>query len=763
MPDAPTTRPAAHWQRRVGGILSVAYVGALALWTMGGREPEGWLSTAAAVSLAVFASRRVDTVGVVGWGLAIVIASLGGTLASASLGAAGAIGTFACAAAACVAIVRAPADGGVTPARRVSPTLPLAILAATCFATLAPSLYPAMPIAAWAVTHPDVWECAAAVMSAGVVFGWTEWTRRSRHLEIGVVERLLAARALQGLVFSFGSLLAVLAPSQARSLARLGLSLSAACVVFACVASDVVRVARAARRATALALAGGGVALLGALAAQGSSGGWVTGVTAGIALAIGSGAAFLERPLMPAEGKWLDAFARARDDAARAEPDDAIRAVLLALRAPNGPGDASPELWLLAPPTQTTVDAAGYLRERTAALPEDLLAVVTAEPEGTLRADVLDALEVRRPDLRPLCAWMTARGALLAALVAWEGEPEGILILPRAGRRERVTVEELRAMRTVADRLAGACRARAASSRMRASVQQAVRLAEAAQGRAEQKAGEQGIAAARSAHMQQRLARMADMGVYSAAARMAVEMLERRVASGAPVVVVGPSGLDPVPFVARAHLGSARASAPLVVVDGTDPREQELARWQHAATSPLSLADGGILALIDVAALMADVQSAIGRACADRRAPWDEGEPLSVQLVATTVGGPDARIKLAPSLAGVLAQGLADRVVLPRLSERSDDLRSLVIEGLAREGMRTAGKPFGIEPSAYTQLADYEFPGDVAELWVLIERLVAGCRGDTVRVADVELLRLGGPARRSGVSGGHVRKDPISA
>jgi DNA-binding NtrC family response regulator len=77
--------------------------------------------------------------------------------------------------------------------------------------------------------------------------------------------------------------------------------------------------------------------------------------------------------------------------------------------------------------------------------------------------------------------------------------------------------------------------------------------------------------------------------------------------------------------------------------------------------------------------------------------------------------------------------------------------------------MRTAGKPFGIEPSAYTQLADYEFPGDVAELWVLIERLVAGCRGDTVRVADVELLRLGGPARRSGVSGGHVRKDPISA
>jgi DNA-binding NtrC family response regulator len=101
--------------------------------------------------------------------------------------------------------------------------------------------------------------------------------------------------------------------------------------------------------------------------------------------------------------------------------------------------------------------------------------------------------------------------------------------------------------------------------------------------------------------------------------------------------------------------------------------------------------------------------------------------------------------------------------MLPRLSERLDDLRSLVLEGLAREGMRTAGKPIGIEPSAYARLVDYEFPGDVAELNVLIQRLVARCSGDAVRVTDMEAIGFGALVQGSRASGGRLRKDPMSA
>ena len=93
------------------------------------------------------------------------------------------------------------------------------------------------------------------------------------------------------------------------------------------------------------------------------------------------------------------------------------------------------------------------------------------EPEGTLRAEVLDLLEVRRPNLRPLAKWMADHGALLATIVAYDGEAEGVLVLPRVARAlDPPTLEELRALKSVADGLAGACsrgRRRRAFSRKR--------------------------------------------------------------------------------------------------------------------------------------------------------------------------------------------------------------------------------------------------------------------------------------------------------
>jgi hypothetical protein len=762
MPDAVTTKQRVGWQRRALWLSSVAYVGALSVWTGRGRESAAWFAAAAALGVALFAGRRTGVVGVVGWGLAVVVASVGASWPSGALEASGALGVVTCAAAACIALAGLPPEGGVAPTRRLSPRLPLVVPVVAWGGALA-CLFPSTSPTAWLITRAPACEWIAVVSTGCALVGFAEWTRRVRRLELGVAERALAARSLQIVVFSSAAFLAVFAPTQASAISRLALSLASVCVVAACVVADPVRVAHAARRVSALAIAGGSVVLVGACAAQGRSGWWVTVLTSVVALGVGACAAAFERPLRPFRGAWLDALARARDDAGRAEPDDAIRAALVALRSPNAPGQASPELWTFAPAILTTVDAAGYLREQVAEVPSDLLSVVTGEPDGTLRSDVLDALEVRRPDLRPLCTWMTARGALLASLIAWESEPEGILVLPRGRRSEPVTLEEVRATRSVADRMAGACRVRAASARMRARVQDAGLRVKAAEARAEREAGEQVLLVGRGAHAERRLARLADVGVYSAAARMAVDTLERRVAAGAPVVVVGPSGLDPVAFVARAHLAGAPQAAPLVVVEGTDGREHSPARWRDPQQSPLALADGGMLALIDAMALPAEIQSLIGRACVERRPPWDDRGLLRVQLLVTTVGGSDGGLQVEGDLAAALGDGCRHPVVLPRLNERPDDLRALVIEGLAREGMRAAGRPLGIEPSAYARLTDYEFPGDVAELGVVIERLVRECRGDTIQRADIEDLGLGGVKARSSVSGGCVRKDPISA
>jgi transcriptional regulator of acetoin/glycerol metabolism len=407
------------------------------------------------------------------------------------------------------------------------------------------------------------------------------------------------------------------------------------------------------------------------------------------------------------------------------------------------------------PTRVAVVDAAGYLHERPAELPEALVFVAAGEPEATLRAEVLDALEVRRAELRALAKWMTDRGAMTATVVAYDGESEGLLVLPRGGRRERLTVEEVRALKRVADRLAAPCRARGAQARVLDRAHAAKLRAEAAEEQVDRLAHERALDVGRDALAAARLARPATVGIYSAGSRMALEALERRTALGAPIAVVAASGVDPVPYLARAHLAGSRREAPLVLVDATSAREHDVGRWSDPASSPLGLADRGMLVLLDGAALPPEVQQLVARAVAERRAPWERPDLLDVELALTGVVSPEELVqarRLEPSLAARLGDARDAPVVLPRLGDRPEDLRAILTDRLAREGLRVHGRPIGIDHRAYARLVDYSFPGEDAELAAIVQRLVARCTGDVVRAADVDALDLG-----------PRRKDPMSA
>jgi transcriptional regulator with GAF, ATPase, and Fis domain len=489
--------------------------------------------------------------------------------------------------------------------------------------------------------------------------------------------------------------------------------------------------------------------------------------TAAVALAIGSVAPSLEAPLRPVRGAWLDAFDRACAESSRAEPEDVIREMLVALRGAGGLSSASPELWTHAPPRVTTVDRAGYMHERDAELPEALVFAALGEPERTLRADVLEALEVRRPELRILSQWMVDRSALVATVIAYGGDVEGLLLIPRAGRGDAPTLEEVRALKDVADCMAAACRARAAHARMLARAQAARELAERAEEQVERTLHERALDVGRNALAATRLARPATVGGYSAASRMALEALERRTSVGAPIAVVAPSGVDPVPYLARAHLAGARGESPLVLVDATSAREHDLTRWSSPLASPLALADRGTLVLLDGAALPTDVQQLVARALAEKRAPWERPEPLDVQLALTAVMTPEelsSQMRLDASLALRLGDAFSSPVALPRLRDRVEDMRAVITDRLAREGLRVLGRPVGIEQAAYARLIEYPFPGEDAELAAIVQRLVSRCTGDVVRASDVNALRLGG---RRGAASGHAssarRKSPMSA
>ncbi len=781
MPAATTTEHRPAWPATRGRLLppfaAVAYVAAVAVEAERGQEAQAWLAAAAAAVIAIVVARRLRGVGaLVGWGLAVVVASLGTQKAGASLDACGAAGVLLCVGGAIVALSRVPSDGGVIPTKHVSPVAGIVALTAAWWVAVLARVAPSGLAFPGLTEHPSVWSWLAILVSAASLVVSTEWALYARRLELGLVERASAARSVLITLLTASVLIATVSPLRTEAVARLTLAVASACVAAAAVHRDAVWVAQTARRALALGLAGGGVALAGATAVEGRAGdAWVvTAVTAVAALAAGSAVRIVEAPLRPANGLWLDAFTKAADEAPRSEPDDALREVLSALRAPLGLGLPSPEIWTFSPTLQTTVDAAGYLHEREAELPEALVLIAAAEPEGTLRAEVLEALEVRRPDLRPLGLWMAGRRAMLATVIAFDGEMEGLLVLPRGDRIDRVTLEEVRALRCTADRLGAACRARAAAARMRARLQDAGNRSAAAEAQIAQLGREHALDLRRHELTVGLLARAATVGTYSAASRMASQALERRVLAGIPIIVSASWGTDPVPYLANAHQAGPRKNAPLVIVDAATAREHELARWSDEARSPLALANQGMLVILDAAALPDDVQQLIGRTLAAGRGPWQAASRLDVELVITTVGsygdaregsnpggtgpaGPTWGGRAPPALARFMGDAWTEAVVLPRLRDRPEDFRAILTDCLAREGLRIVGRPLGIDASAYGRLAEYDFPGDDRELLLVVERLVSRCRGDTVRSADVDALGLmWEPAQRK-------KKDPILA
>ncbi|MBX3263245.1 MAG: trypsin-like serine protease, partial [Labilithrix sp.] len=469
---------------------------------------------------------------------------------------------------------------------------------------------------------------------------------------------------------------------------------------------------------------------------------------AAAALLVGAISQKLEEPLLPVKGILLEALAEAREAAREREARAAMAHALVRIREASavglGPTAApSPELWLLHPTRVLTVNAAGYLQERAAELPAGIFDVAFGEPYATLRTSVLRALEVRRADLRPLLAWLDQRDAIFATVIAESDDPDGLLVVPAGARAEELTLEEARAAKLLADAFVAVSQATSARERHLGRERELQRRVDALDDEGARLRHTIELEVGRHALAATRLARPATVGIYSAAARMAYEALERRIAQEAPTVLVARAGIDPVPYVARAHLSGPRRSGPLVVVDGTSSREHDVERWNDGRASPLALADRGLLLLVDGAALPREVQVVVARAVAERRAPWERASPLDVAVALSATKTLEELTEsglLAPELAARFDGG--EPIVFPGLRDRSEDLRAIVADRLAREGLRVHGRPTGIDAGAFARLVEHPFEGEDAELASIVTRLVARAQGDVVRAADVDALGL---------------------
>ena len=735
-----TPPPLGKWRRRLRRLLAlsvVTYLAAAALASSGPPELAGLLAFALAAGLAFRAgdSPASEAVPLMGTGLALasVVHGAGAPLFVRVIGDAGLV----------VALVVAARD----------------VLALSGTPSLASALAPPRP---WAAALPagfvlvalllggrsELSVAVALTLAGALVVALVLFELGRRRLELGVRARHTATLAALLLGLGVAAAFSRAAPSGFTDVVlRAALAPAALGVVAIARRARELVVARLARLLVVVVVFGGALVLFALDVAVRSPLDAVplVALTAAGGVLIGVLAPRIAEGLRPERGAWLDAVRAAEDALLRDGETDGVSEALAHLRAPLGSvaGPAatptSPELWTFDPVRVLKVDAAGYAHASEGLYPADVVRFAAEEPEATLRAEVLAELEVRRPDLRPALRWLRDRDAKVAVVITEGGEPRGLLVVPEGPRHDALTLEEVVALKRLADRFAGISGFRAATAR---GLERERALRERIDGLEDRLATLEHAAAREAARHERatlRLARPATVGLYAASSRLAFEALEARTRVGAPLVVEHPSGVDPVPYVARAHLSGARAKGALVLVDGTAAREHEVARWTDPIASPLALADRGVLVLVDGAALPVDVQRLVAQSLAEKRAPWERAEPLDVVLALTRVPGEPS---IEPALAARLGDAIEQPVRLPGLAERAEDLRALLTDRLAREGLRVRGEPVALGDSALARLVEHPFPGDELELAAVVQALVRGARGAVLTGEDVDRLGL---------------------
>ena len=206
--------------------------------------------------------------------------------------------------------------------------------------------------------------------------------------------------------------------------------------------------------------------------------------------------------------------------------------------------------------------------------------------------------------------------------------------------------------------------------------------------------------------------------------RRLLEQLARQTqiaGSDAPVLICGAPGSGREGVARRIHSSGPRAEGSFVEVPcgALDAPAVEAALFGSGEeTGRLGMASGGTVFLEDV----------------DRLAPRLQRRLASV-LGAQARERTPARVLASPTSG---APGLeVIRSAVPRLGERRDDIPLLAerfISDLAREYGR---EPKRLSPECLLALKAHDWPGNVAELANLMERLLLYAKGDVVQTSDL--------------------------
>jgi DNA-binding NtrC family response regulator len=464
-------------------------------------------------------------------------------------------------------------------------------------------------------------------------------------------------------------------------------------------------------------------------------------------------------------GRLPEAVAAARRSLVGSTTLESIAASALPpLQTPGDDAAALPELYAFEPPLRIRLESVG----RTLIRPGDLpAAIVTACSEGNPHS-VLDVVTlrprvVREPQIRDLVELMERRSIGAVLPCAHFEHLEGVLLLPLGTRSEPLSRIELEELGHLGEALGSAMSTALAQRRAETHIHRLAELRQAAEERIASLEGEvqrlrgqcdvlgRGLVEDHTLHV-----------AYSPSMRRVQTRAIELAPTDEPVLLVAAAGSPVLPVSRFIHDRGPRWNAPFVVADCSASAPEDVINLLFGSDEGrigwFNSDAQGTLLLRDLPALPHTVQERLAAVLRRRSHSADDDEvgSTALRLIATS-RLPLDRLRhesaLAPELDACFAGA---ELEIPRLRERREDLPSLALLSIDRACRVHARDPIGIDQSAMSALVDHDWPGDVAELDLVIERAVAKAAGKTITVADLPPLAWPGDDDLESLEGSYV-------
>ena len=244
----------------------------------------------------------------------------------------------------------------------------------------------------------------------------------------------------------------------------------------------------------------------------------------------------------------------------------------------------------------------------------------------------------------------------------------------------------------------------------------------------------------------------ADFGSTSDAMRVFMREVRRVASSGAPLLLMGETGVGKEHLARAIHLESPRSGAEFVAINTAALPDQllESELFGHtegaftgatrARRGAFELAHHGTLFLDEIGDMPIHLQAKLLRSLQDYEVkPLGSEQPIwvDVRVIAATSSDLEEEVRRKAFRRDLFYRLNVVPLTIPPLRERVEDIPTLAEKFLERWRFRSGQDVESLSPDVIEALCRYEWPGNVRELFNVLERALLLRENDRIELSDL--------------------------